>query len=28
LNFDRLKPGDAVKVPINLLPPVPYLPPQ
>lgn len=28
LNFDRLKPGDAVKVPIPLLPPVPYLPPQ
>lgn len=28
LNFDRLKPGDAVKVPVNLLPPVPYLPPQ
>ncbi|MDW8309115.1 MAG: LysM domain-containing protein, partial [Verrucomicrobiales bacterium] len=28
LNFERLKPGDAVKVPINLLPPVPHLPPQ
>jgi LysM repeat protein len=28
LNLDRLKPGDSVSVPINLLPPVPALPPQ
>ena len=27
LNLDRLKPGDSVSVPINLLPPVPALPP-
>lgn len=27
LNLDRLKPGDTVSVPINLLPPVPVLPP-
>jgi hypothetical protein len=28
LNLDRLKAGDSVSVPINLLPPVPALPPQ
>jgi LysM repeat protein len=28
LNLDKLKPGDSVSVPINLLPPVPFLPPQ
>lgn len=28
LNLDKLKPGDSVSVPINLLPPVPALPPQ
>ena len=28
LNLDRLKPGDSLSVPINLLPPVPVLPPQ
>ena len=27
VNLDRLKPGDSVSVPINLLPPVPALPP-
>jgi len=27
LDLDRLKPGDSVSVPINLLPPVPVLPP-
>ena len=28
LNFDKLKAGDAVSIPLNLLPPMPYLPPQ
>jgi LysM repeat protein len=28
LNFDKLKAGDSVSIPINLLQPVPYLPPQ
>ncbi len=28
VDFSNLKPGVSIKVPINLLPPVPYLPPQ
>lgn len=28
LNLDKLKPGDSLNVPINLLPPVPWPPPQ
>ncbi len=28
IDFSRIKPGESVSVPINLLPPVPFLPPQ